>query len=250
MPQAPGTLSKVTVVKTTWTSLIHGDAGVGKSWLAATAPPPVLVLDVEGRARYLPYPNKTTWDPFRDKPPEPGDWTHCVVNVSRFQVLQQAYQWLQSGQHPFKSVDLDSLQEAQKRFIDELVGMEQLQTQDWGAVLRHLESTVRSFRDLTLAESNSVEVVVFTVGSKTNDAGKNIPLLQGALQNTLAYFTDSVGYLYVTHENGAPQRNLLVQPTPSIVAKDGTGRLGGPIIVNPNLTTLFNQLAAADAAGE
>jgi hypothetical protein len=229
-------------VKPVLSILLHGDSGVGKSWLAGSAVQPVLVLDVEGRARYLPYPNKVEWEPQRDKPPEAGEWTHCVVNVTRFSTLQSVYQWLQSGQHCFRSVVLDSLMEAQKRFIDELVGMEQLQTQHWGDVLRHLESLVRSYRDLTLSTGNTIDCVVFTVGSKVSDAGKTVPLLQGALQNTLPYYLDAVGYLYVVHENGTPTRNLLVQPTPTIVAKDGTGRLGGPIIPNPNLTTLFNNL--------
>lgn len=230
-------------MKPVLSGLIHGDSGVGKSWLVGTCPPPVLVLDVEGRARYLPYDGKVEWDPKRSRPPAAdGTWTHCIVNVSRFDTLNTVYQWLQSGQHQFKSVALDSLMEAQKRFIDELVGMEQLQTQHWGDVLRHLEALVRSYRDLTLSDANTVDVVVFTVGSKVNDSGKTVPLLQGALQNTLPYYLDFVGYLYVVHENGTPQRNLLVQPTQTIVAKDGTGRLGGPIIPNPNLTELFNQL--------
>jgi hypothetical protein len=55
---------------------------------------------------------------------------------------------------------------------------------------------------------------------------------------------DAVGYLYVTHEaDGRLQRNLLVQPTPTIVAKDGTGRLGGPAIAEPNITQLYERLA-------
>lgn len=233
----------------TCSMLIHGDSGVGKSWLAGSSIAPVLVLDVEGRAHYLPYPNKIFWDPQRERPPEcDGSWTHCIVKIEKFSQLQVVFQWLQSGQTCFKSVVLDSLMEAQKRFVDELVGMEQLQTQDWGAVLRHLESLVRSYRDLTLSSANSIDYIVFTVGTKVSDNGKNIPLLQGALKDTLPYYLDAVGYLYVTHDNGTHQRNLIVQPTPTIVAKDGTGRLGGPVIVNPNLTEMFTQLEGSTNA--
>lgn len=229
-------------MKPVLTILIHGDSGVGKSWLAASAPAPTLVLDLEGRARYLPGEH-IEWDPRAEKPPEAGTWTHCIVNTDRFETLQLAYQWLQSGQHCFRSVVIDSLMEAQKRFIDGLVGMEQLQTQHWGDVLRHLEALVRKYRDLALSSANSVDCVVFTVGSTVNEAGKTVPLLQGALKNTLPYYLDSVGFLYVTHDNGGPPtRNLLVAPTQTIVAKDGTNRLGGPIIQNPDLSAMFTQL--------
>lgn len=231
-------------MKTAWSFLVHGDAGVGKSRLISTLPKPLLLLDAEGRARYLPG-KKIEWDPQREKPPEQcDDWDICIVHVQDYAVLDLAYQWVQSGQHCFKSIGIDSLTEAQKRFVDQLVGMEQLQQQDWGAVLRNLESLVRKYRDVALSPANSIECVAFVAGSRANDNGKILPLLQGALRDTLPYHVDSCGYLYVTHENGAINRNLLVQPMPTIVAKDGTDKLGGPIILNPNLTDLYNQLGS------
>lgn len=225
--------------------LIHGDSGVGKSWLAGTAPPPTLILDLEGRARYLPAhiaPGKVSWDPSQPPPQPDGTWSHCIVTATKFQTLELVYQWLQSGQTPFKSVVIDSLMEAQKRFIDGLAGTKTLEQQDWGDVLRTLERAVRDYRDLTIVESNGVQVVVLTVGTKTNPAGKLAPLLQGQLQLTLPFYMDAVGYLYPVHDNGTVQRNLLVQPTQLVVAKDGTDSLGGPVIENPNLTELFSRL--------
>lgn len=226
------------------TILLYGDAGVGKSRLAGTCPTPRLILDVEGRAHYLPG-KSVRWDPYKDEPPVAGDWDNCIVSVHNFDVLARAYSWLNSGKHPFKSVVIDSLTEAQKRYIDKLVGMEQLEQQDWGSVLRHLESLVRNYRDLTLVPTNPVECVVFVAG-ETQDDGKRRPLLQGALRKGLPYLVDSCGYLYITHDaNNNVQRNLLVQPTQTIVAKDGTDRLGGPIIVSPDLTQMFDALAAS-----
>lgn len=229
--------------------LLHGDAGVGKSRLAGTAPTPSLILDAEGRARYLPG-RKIEWDPLRDAPPAvDGAWDMCIVSVTDFKVLSRVFQWLQSGQHGFVSVALDSLMEVQKRYIEELVGMEQLQTQDWGSVLRHLEALVRNYRDLVLSPANTVDCVVFTVGTRVNENGRYEPLLQGALRQTLPYLMDTVGYLYVTHDaDGSLQRNLLVQPTQTIVAKDGTGLLGGPVIASPNLTTMFESLTQGVAS--
>lgn len=233
----------------TLTILLHGEAGAGKSWLTGTAPAPLLLLDVEGRSRYIPSGPKRLWDPLREDPPAAdGTWNVCIVDVHDFDILQRVYQWLQSGRHQFRSVGIDSLMEAQKRYIDKLAGLRALETQDWGSVLRHLESTVRHYRDLTLESTNTIKCVVITVGSKIGETGRSGPQLQGALRDSIAYFMDAVGYLYTTYDSeGRVQRNLMVQPSPTIVAKDGTGRLGGPVIAEPNLTAMWQGLGAEEA---
>jgi hypothetical protein len=221
--------------------LAHGDAGTGKSWFGDSAPAPRLCLDAEGRAKFLPSQPKVYWDPMSEAPPAAGDWQTCVVNLQDFNVLDKVGQWLRSGQHPFRSVIVDSLMEVQKRLIDGMVGLDQLKTQDWGVVLRRLEALVRSYRDLLLMPGNPVDVVCFLVGSKTEE-GKQVPLLQGSLRDTLPYYFDVVGFMYVVHEQGgAPSRNMLVSPTQQIIAKDGTGRLG-TLIQNPSLQEMFDQL--------
>ena len=140
--------------------LLHGEAGAGKSWLAGTAPYPCLILDSEGRSRYIPNGPKILWDPRTEDPPvADGTWAVCIVNVDDYDVFTATYQWLQSGRHQFKSVGIDSLMEAQKRYIDKLAGLRALETQDWGSILRHLESLVRNFRDLTLEASNTIDCV-------------------------------------------------------------------------------------------
>lgn len=220
--------------------LVHGEAGVGKSRLAATAPTPRLILDAEGRAKHLPL-DSVAWNPLTENPPEAPET--CVVDVTNFDVLSTVYQWLDSGQLPFKSVLLDSLMEIQKRLMDQLRGVEALQTQDWGVVLRRLEALVRSYRDLVNRSTNAVDVVVITCGSRNED-GVQRPLLQGQISSTLPYYLDVVGYMYVSHrpDGSGIDRSLLVQPSPTAVAKDGTGRELGPVINQPNITEIYNQL--------
>lgn len=228
----------------TLSMLVHGEAGVGKSWLGDTAPAPRLILDAEGRSKYLPSSPKVQWNPATEEPPAPGDWVTCTAQITNFELMSRVYQWLASGQHPFKSVVLDSLMEMQKRLIDSIVGAEALRTQDWGVVLRRLESLVRSYRDLVIQPENPVQCVVFTSGSKDDD-GVRRPLLQGQLANTLPYYLDLVGYLYVSHdpsEQDTIERRLLVQPSPTAVAKDGTGRLQGPVLSSPNIEDIYNRL--------
>src|SRR5216110_338838 len=121
-------------MRTTLTALIHGDSGVGKSWLAASSPAPRLILDAEGRAKYAPsLLPKVFWDPKVSGPPAAdGTWDTCITPIADFDTLSTAYSWLRSGQHHFKSIVIDSLMEAQKRCIDGVAGTGAMQTQDWG----------------------------------------------------------------------------------------------------------------------
>ena len=232
--------------RTPLTVLLHGESGSGKSWLADTAPQPVLTLDVEGRSHFLPSaPNQIEWDAL-GPPPEAGDWTHCVVRVRDLQTLDRVYQWLASGQHPFKSVVLDSLMEVQKRFIDDIAGQEQMKTQDWGTLLRKLESNIRSFRDMATNPHNGLDVVVFITGTIVeNDTGLRRPLLQGQIKLTLPYYVDVVGFLYIAASADNPleaARHLMVENTGYAVAKDATGKFPRPTVEAPNLTALYRTL--------
>lgn len=227
--------------------LVHGESKVGKSWFGASAPAPRLILDSEGRAKYAPsVAPKVYWDPRQGPPPaSDGTWDTCICAVPDFETMNLAFQWLRSGQHHFLSVVVDSLMEVQKRCIDVIAGASQMEIQNWGELLRELEKLVRSYRDLVLIESNAADVVVFIVGCKDDDGVKR-PLLQGALQDTVPYYMDSIGYMYKEAVmNGSEvvyQRSMLVDSQPGFVAGDGTDRLPGPIIHNPNLTELFQFL--------
>lgn len=229
-------------MQTTFTAMIHGEPGVGKSRLGDTAPAPRLILDSEGRAKYLPSQPKVYWDPMTQAPPvNDGTWETCVVAVPNVIIFNQAFQWLRSGQHPFRSVIVDSIMEVQKRIIDEVSGTDQLTTPDWGVLLRRLEKLVRDYRDLTLVESNGVQVVVFTCGSSQRD-GKYHPHLQGQMRDTMPYYLDLVGYLFVQPDaDGNLVRRLLTAPHPQFIAKDGTDALPS-VIDNPNLGVMFAQI--------
>jgi hypothetical protein len=236
----------------TFTCVLHGESGIGKSWLADTVPAPRLICDVEQRAKHTPSGPKVWWDPLTQSPPvADGSWETCVVKCTSFSILNKVYEWLRSGQHPFRSVVIDSLMEAQKRWMDEEVGNQQMQTQNWGAVLRALESLVRNMRDLVEYEAAHTDVVVIVTGSVPDDRGIARPLLQGQLKNTLPYYVDVVAWYSVQPSPTDPTqfvRALNVGPTPFAVAKDGTGKLGGPVIYEPNFTALFNQLTQPQEA--
>lgn len=230
----------------TLTALIHGASGAGKSWLAATAPKPLLVLDAEGRARYAPSGPKVYWNPAAEAPPALGTlveyngqmvpWQTCIVQVVDYRTVDAAYQWLRSGQHPFMSVVMDSLMEVQRRCIDSLVpGTQALERDHYGTLLREIEKKVREYRDLVLIPQNGIKVVLFITGSNTETYK---PLLTGAIREQLPYYIDVVGYLFKAMQpDSSWLRQLLVDEQPPFTAKDGTNRLKaayGPIIALPD----------------
>lgn len=224
--------------------VLHGESGVGKTTLADTAPGPRLILDAEGGSRFTPS-RKIGWDGLGAPPAYDGTWDTCVVVVRSFTQISTVFQWLNSGQHHFKSVVLDSLTEMQKRVLDDVAGTEQPTTQDWGALLRRMEALVRQFRDLTTHPTNPLEAIVL-VCPTSEKSGRYRPHVQGQLGITLPYFVDVVGYLYVQADQatGVLQRRLLVQPSGQFDAKDRTGRLGNEV-VEPTITGMLDTIYGA-----
>lgn len=229
----------------TWTALFHGFSKTGKSWLLDTLPAPRLILDVEGRARFTPSQPKVYWDPKAGEPPEAGDWVTCVAPVPDYDTLLAAYHWLRSGKHPFVSVGIDSLMEAQKRAKDVIVpGVEAFQRDNWGELLRRLEKLVREYRDLRQIPATGVRVMAFLAGTRETESGVKEPLLEGAIHDQVAYLVDTVGYLYKTQrEDGTFVRGLLVDQQPGFIAGDGTNKLiakHGPVVWEPDLAELYD----------
>ena len=233
------------------TIFIHGESGAGKSWLANTAPGPRLLLDAEGRAEYLKSDPVTraaqrivTWDPREAIPAESADpAVLTVVNVQDFTDITLPYQWLAKGDHPFNSVIIDSLTEVQQRLIDKVASTSQMQHNQWGEVLRELESYIRKFRDLRKHKTNPLWAVVVVSGSQIKD-GKQRPMLQGQVATKAPYHFDVVGYLgkRLTAE-GAKERFLLIDGfIDGFVAKDNTDDLVfhyGDTIINPNISDML-----------
>ncbi len=226
--------------------LIHGPSKVGKSTLAVTAPYPRLYLDVESASRFLPIHGKE-WNPLLDPPPFPdGTWDTCVVYVRDYDTVLKVYEWLQVGNHQFKSLIIDSISELQIRLQDKVAGRGQMQMQQWGEMLRSLSGLLRDIRDLTMHPTNPLEAIVLTSMTHHKD-GKWRPYLQGQVAATAPYLFDVVGYLYVDQ---VPSENPELPPTEqrflmtaSHPEYESGERVGGKIdgyLRNPNIEEMLN----------
>lgn len=230
------------------TILMHGLSGAGKTTLATTAPKPLLLLDVEMASRFV-RGRKVKWNPLTESPPvHDGSWDICVVSVNEFQKAQVAYDYLKSGQHPFKSVVVDSISELQTKAVEKIKGRQQLQTQDWGKLLSVMSFFCKDLRDLAEADEK-IEAIVITATSRDYD-GIIKPYLQGQIASQAPYWFDITGYLYVQQVADAQgtitdTRNLLIGNHPNYEAKSRVPGLP-TVIDNPDITVMLNNIFGED----
>lgn len=240
--------------------LVHADSKAGKTTLASTSPKPMLILDAEGGSKFLPL-RKIEWDGNAAPPAYDGTWDAVVVIVRDFDTLVRVFQWMQFGQHDFRSLVIDSITEVQRRCKAALIGPTDAMTQQlWGQLLTRMDALIRGYRDLTLHPTKPVEVVVFIAETRQDQNGKWKPYLQGQIATALPYWMDVVGYLFVQalinsdgtpalDERGQPLklRRLLVSPDPTYEAGERVqGRL--PAVVDePNVEVMLNMIYPEDA---
>lgn len=245
----------------TLAALIIGPSGAGKSWLASTTPPPRLIIDLEGRARYTPNGRGATpWDGVSDPMKLAKSSTRTYILRAKTLVqLDTARQWLRSGKHPFKSVSVDSLMEAQIRVSEQIrPGLQALRLQDFGDLLRQMQVFTREIRDMVEEPATGIKCVVFIAGAKRDDDGYIRPLMQGQIAKNLPYWMDVVGYMEKvrTDANITVRRLWLDQwadANTQLEVKDGTDYITsalGTCIADPTIEMMYSVLPGEAAIQE
>lgn len=233
------------------TMLVHADSKVGKSFLSVSTRPPRLYLDVENASAKISGLKITTWDP-RDAPPAASPkWDTCVVHIRTWQDALDAMDWLQSGNHPFVSISLDSVSELQNKVLDKIAGRNQVKIQDWGGVLREMGGWLRDLRDLTVHPTNPITSIVITSMTVLDTENKiQRPYLQGQLKNVIPYLWDVVGYMYIEEdENENEVRWMLTRRvTERGIRIEAGERIGGKIPARFKLPNISAPTSAEVAA--
>lgn len=228
--------------------LVYGESGIGKTILGGSADAvpqmrPVLIVDVEGGAFSL-----------LDRYPDVE-----VVRVETWNELQELYYALHAGDHPYKTVVLDSLTEIQKfsmnQIMVEVVAKEPGRDPDipslreWGKNIEQIRRLVRAFRDLPV---NTIFTALLRE-EKDNKTGTVTlkPMLSGKLASEVAAFLDIVTYLYVVSQQKGDEmhreRVLLTGATEKVTAKDRSNRL--PLtILNPTMQEIYDYAVAGKVA--
>lgn len=249
--------------------LVHADTKIGKSTFGNTTPAPRLILDAEMAYRFLPG-EKVFWDPNTESPPELGkgrirpqanspivevEWESCVVILRDYTTFERAYLWLNSGQHPFRSVVIDSISELQTKCKDNLAADGRMTIQLWGDLLTAMERRCREFRDLTEHPAHPIESIVITAMTQMRE-GKWRPYLQGQLQVKAPYYFDVIGYLYIENipdpmDPSKPphklRRMLTVPHTQFEAGERVQGRLP-EVLDNPTVPMMLDMVFGAQQA--
>lgn len=226
------------------TLLVHGPAGSGKTTFGSTAPKPILLMDAERAARFINL-RKVYWDPMREAPPVyDGTWEMCVVKTNIWDKAQKALEYLRSGQHPFKTVMIDSLSEIQIKAQEAINGRQQMQTHHWGKLLQNMGGFIRDCRDLLEADDGNPLQIVIAISTSKDYDGTFKPYLQGSIASQVPYIFDIVAYLYVnqaTSNTGevTEHRYLFTGNHPAYEAKSRVPGLPATI-EDPHLEGIFN----------
>lgn len=187
-------------------ALVYGMSGSGKTTLIKTLPNPIIISAESGLLSL-------------------AGTDIQYLEVSSFQDLQDAYQWIMDNGQDYKSIAIDSLSE-----IGEVVlAYEKSVNKDgraaYGELAVKIIEIMRAFRDIS-----GKNVMFIAKAEKSQDENGRMlyqPSMPGAkLSQQLPYLVDLVLALRTERDaDGAIQRALMCQPDGLWQAKDRSGKL-------------------------
>jgi hypothetical protein len=230
--------------------LLYGYPDAGKTRLAASAPKP-LIIDVDEQG---------TDSVRRDINPD-------VYRINFWGEMNDIYWYLKSGDHPYKTVSVDSLSGLQTLCMNFVLGDEASRDasrdpdmptrQIYGKVAQLMRTQITNFRNLPMN-------TVFTALARTRDTGEGDedevmitgPNLSPAIASHVTAAVGTIGYLMkreVVIKNKAKntvrkevRRRLLVGPQERYITKDRNG-LFGDYVDAPNLTEMLAKIYPKEA---
>jgi phage nucleotide-binding protein len=201
----------------TFNQLIYGEAGVGKTQLAASAHAvpemaPVLYVDAEAGS-------STIKSVYPDVP---------LVTTTEWEQYNQLYHALKAGGHPYKTVVLDSISEINEHCKTQVMKEMLLDPEnerrdpdipsirEWGKLQVRMMRMIRLYRDLPM---NVIFIAHAEQVQLKNGKKKWMPLINGKMQMKLPQIPDVVLFMYVQEVDGEQRRLLLTTQTDNAVAK-------------------------------
>ncbi len=174
-----------------WLSVaVYGRSGTGKTTFAGTAPKPLLILDVNDRGTIS----------VKDQPET------YVLPIEKWEDFEEAYWYLKSGNHNFKSVAIDTLTQLQDLAVRQVVGGESSDTaisqRAWGAVSALMKTWILNFRDLPAYKIFICQDRI-TASDDGNDTDPEMitpevgPALSPSVARTLNAAVDVIGQTFI-----------------------------------------------------
>lgn len=204
--------------------LVYGKAGTGKTTLCATAPNPIILSAEAGLLSLRKY-------------------SIPVIEIKTIEDLMEAYQWATESEEAkhFETICLDSLSE-----IAEVVLLHAKKTskdprQAYGELLEKMNTTVRSFRDLS-GKHVYMSAKQETVKDEAMGTSMYGPSMPGSkLGGQLPYLFDEVFRLGIGRtQDGTEYRYLQTRPDFQSDAKDRSGCLEP--VEQPDLSVVISKI--------
>ena len=178
------------VIPTTVKMMIYGQAGMGKTTVALSAPKPLL-LDFDNGVKRVNMAHLDGVD---------------IVQVTSWQDVQQV---LQEDLSSYQTIVVDTIGKMMDYIISYKCGTRQPQIKDWGGINAEFSWLTRTLSSLN-------KNVVFVAHRDTHKEGDDtvfIPALREKSYNSIVTELDLLGYLEMKNENGVQKRTITFDPT-------------------------------------
>lgn len=178
------------VIPSTVKMMIYGQAGMGKTTVALSAPKPLL-LDFDNGVKRVNMAHLDGID---------------IVQVGSWQDVQQV---VQEDLSAYQTIVVDTIGKMMDFIISYKCGTRQPQIRDWGGINAEFAWMTR-----TLSALN--KNVVFVAHRDTRKEGDDtvfIPALREKSYNSIVTELDLLGYLEMRNENGIQRRTITFDPT-------------------------------------
>ena len=202
--------------------MIYGQAGMGKSTLALSAPKPLL-LDFDNGVKRINMSNLEGVD---------------IVQITAWQDVQQV---LQEDLSAYQTIIVDTVGKMMDFIISFKCGTRQPSIRDWGGINQE-------FTWLTRTISSFNKNVIFVAHRDTRKEGDDtvfIPALREKSYNAIVTELDVLGYLEMKNENGRQIRTITFDPTSR---NDGKNTCNLPGIIS--IPTIIDQSGKATAKND
>lgn len=224
------------VIPTTVKMMIYGQAGMGKTTVALSAPKPLL-LDFDNGVKRVNMAHLDGVD---------------IVQVTSWQDVQQV---LQEDLSSYQTIVVDTIGKMMDYIISYKCGTRQPQIKDWGGINAEFSWLTRTLSSLN-------KNVVFVAHRDTRKEGDDtvfIPALREKSYNSIVTELDLLGYLEMRNENGIQKRTITFDPTsrndgkntcnlpgimfvPGILDKDGNPTAKNDFITTQVIRPYLNML--------
>lgn len=178
------------VIPSTVKMMVYGQAGMGKSTLALSAPNPLL-LDFDNGVKRVNMSHLDGVD---------------VVQVESWNDLKQL---MNEDLTPYRTIVVDTIGKMMDFIITACCGTRQPQIKDWGRINQEFTWFTRALSSL----NKNIVFVAHRDSRKEGDENVFVPALREKSYNAIVTELDLLGYVEMRNEHGAQKRTITFDPT-------------------------------------